>query len=204
LLTEAARRHLRPLGLQQRGRSRLWLGDHGWWLAVVEFQPSSWGKGSYLNVAAMWLWVEKEYVSFDYGSRVEDFARFEDEAQFAPLAEGLARRAADEVGRLRTLFPSVHSAAEHLAAESPRGFWDTFHAGVASGLVGDPTRARGYFDEVAGTDDRQDWAQAAASLAREYSLAVGDLPGFRRRIEEVIRRARGLLRLPGLAGTVLG
>jgi hypothetical protein len=43
---------LTPLGLTQRGRSRLWLDDHGWWLIVVEFQPSAWSRGSHLNVSA--------------------------------------------------------------------------------------------------------------------------------------------------------
>ena len=112
LLKGAARRVLRPLGFFQRGRSRLWIGDHGWWLVVVEFQPSGWSKGSYLNVAAMWLWFEKDYFSFDYGYRIGRFVPFKDEAQFAPLAENLARRAADEVGHYRSLFTSVHSAAQ--------------------------------------------------------------------------------------------
>src|SRR5262249_37205348 len=129
--------------------------------------------------------------------------QFEDEAQFAPLAEGLARRAADEVRRLRTLFPSVPSAAEHLAARSPRGFWDTFHAGVASGLAGDPARGRGYFDEVACTDDWRDWPRPRRRSHGTTPGGVGDLPAFRHRIEGVLRRARGLLRLPEIAGPIL-
>ncbi len=203
LLTAAARRILRPLGVQQRGRSRLWLDDHEWWVVVVEFQPSSWSKGSHLNVGAMWLWSEKDYFSFDYGSRVENFAPYKDEAQFAPIAENLAQRAAEEVARLRSRFISVQSAAEQLASKSPMGFWDNFHAGVACGLAGDTTQARRFFGEVAGTDDQRDWAQAAASLAREYSIALEDIPGFRVRIETVIRRARELLRLPKVADIVL-
>ncbi len=67
VLRTAARAALLPLGLIQRGRSRVWLDDRGWFLIVVEFQPSSWSKGSYLNVAAMWLWRDKDYLSFDYG-----------------------------------------------------------------------------------------------------------------------------------------
>jgi len=203
LLTAAARRILRPLGLHQRGRSRLWLGDHGWWLVVVEFQPSSWSKVSYLNVGAMWLWFEKDYFSFDDGYRVEGLASFENEAQFTPVAENLAQRAADEVRRYRALYPSVLSAARRLAAKSPRGFWDSFHAGVACGLAGDSAPAKQFLDEVAGTDDQRDWAQAAATIAREYSLAVEDSARFRRRIEEIIRRARELLRLEQVASIVL-
>jgi hypothetical protein len=151
----------------------------------------------------MWLWLEKDYFSFDYGYRIQDFVRFEDETQFAPLAETLAQRAADEVGRLRSLFTSVRSAARHLTVKSPKNLWDNFHAGVACALAGDSDQAHRFFGEVASTDDQRDWAQAAASLAREYSLALKDLAGFRARIQAVIHRARGLLRLPEIADIAL-
>ena len=52
IITQAAREILRPKGLVQIGRSRLWTDDHGWWLINVEFQPSGVSKGSYLNVGA--------------------------------------------------------------------------------------------------------------------------------------------------------
>jgi hypothetical protein len=115
LLTAAGRRILRPLGLHQRGRSRLWLDDHGWWLVVVHFEPLNWGEGSFLKVRAMWLWEEKDYFSYDYGQEIEGCIRFEDEAQFAPLADRLAQRAADEVCRLRALFRSVPRRASEPA-----------------------------------------------------------------------------------------
>lgn len=34
---------LAPLGVRRRSRSRTWLDDHGWWLGIVEFQPSAGG-----------------------------------------------------------------------------------------------------------------------------------------------------------------
>ncbi|WP_327170127.1 hypothetical protein OG471_00630 [Streptomyces sp. NBC_01336] len=40
IITSAARESLKPLGLTRRGRSRLWIDDHRWWLGVVEFTPS--------------------------------------------------------------------------------------------------------------------------------------------------------------------
>lgn len=70
LITAATRTHLRPLGCVQKGRSRVWLDDQGWWVGMVEFQPSSWSKGSYLNVGACFLWNEKDFLSFDAGHRV--------------------------------------------------------------------------------------------------------------------------------------
>ena len=52
IIARAAKRRLEPLGCLQKGRSRTWIDDHGWWIGVVEFQPSGWSKGSYLNVGA--------------------------------------------------------------------------------------------------------------------------------------------------------
>jgi hypothetical protein len=171
------------------------LDDRSWWLGVVEFQPSSWSKGSYLNVGVSWLWFEKDYVSFDDGGRIKPFSKFEDQTQFAPLADDLARRAGDEVARYRALYPSVSSAARHLAAKEPMCLWDRFHAGVACGLAGDVANAKQFLTKLGNTDDPLDWAQKLAALAREYCLSLEDSQGFRRQISDVIRRTRVLLRL---------
>jgi hypothetical protein len=63
IIAAAARRTLSPLGVARRGRSRLWIDDHGWWLINVEFQPSGWAKGCYLNVGHQHLWVERDNLS---------------------------------------------------------------------------------------------------------------------------------------------
>jgi hypothetical protein len=86
LLTQAGREVLRPLGLRQKGRSRTWIDDHGWWLAVVEFQPSSWSLGSYLNVGVMWLWRDSDHLSFDLNYRTNDHVGLRDEQQFTRIA----------------------------------------------------------------------------------------------------------------------
>ena len=39
------------MGFWRKGRSRMWLADRDFWLGVVEFQPSGFRKGTYLNVA---------------------------------------------------------------------------------------------------------------------------------------------------------
>jgi hypothetical protein len=76
IITLAARTALRPLGLRQKGRSRLWIDDHGWWLVNVEFQPSSWRKGSYLNVGEQHLWCERDYFIFERHERPASGAAF--------------------------------------------------------------------------------------------------------------------------------
>jgi hypothetical protein len=102
LITAAARDALRQLGLSRKGRSRTWLDDQGWWLGVVEFQPSSWSRGTYLNVGVNWLWNVKDYITFDVGGRVafpqsQQFLELKSEEQFKDAVRELAngRRRAD-------------------------------------------------------------------------------------------------------------
>ena len=73
LLRVAARNVLQPIGMVQKGRSRIWLQDHGWWVCIVEFQPSSWSRGSRLNVGCLWLWRANDDIHFDEGYRVGSF-----------------------------------------------------------------------------------------------------------------------------------
>ena len=105
IIAAAARSALVPLGFQRKGASRIWFADRGYWLLVVEFQPSAWSKGSYLNVAAHWLWSSltegpQVVLSFDYGGRAGGFISFENEDQFSPQAAALAEVAAAESLRL--------------------------------------------------------------------------------------------------------
>src|SRR5438045_5748615 len=91
IITDAAKAALGRLNFRRKCRSRTWLADHGWWLTVVEFQPSSWSKGSYLNVAAHWLWSDSGHLSFDYVGRTKGFEEYANDDQFAPLAQRLAQ-----------------------------------------------------------------------------------------------------------------
>ena len=93
LIDEAARRHLRPLGLRQRGRSRLWFDDRGWSLITVEFQPGR-GLGTCLNVAATWLWYDHGGVwTLDEGGRVwwRDDGQFTTEPDLGPPGQQWAQ-----------------------------------------------------------------------------------------------------------------
>ena len=63
---------LAPKGFFCKGSSRIWLQDHGWFLTVVEFQPSGFAKGTFVNVAMHFLWdhlpgEEPTDISFNYG-----------------------------------------------------------------------------------------------------------------------------------------
>jgi hypothetical protein len=194
LITAAAKEILGPLGFRRKGRSRLWLSDEGWWSIVVEFQPSGWTKGSYLNVGTHWLWVEQDHLSFDHGDRVEPFRGYLSEAQFQQGAMDMAHAAAEEAQRLRKIFPSVEEAATILATKEKslpdraKGSWPAYHAGVAAGLSGKTEEASGLFRSV--IDDRV--RPAAGRMKR----VLPDPVVFRQEVDRVICEHRQALGLP--------
>lgn len=70
IINAVAKTYLAPQGFFQKERSRTWLQDNGWFLTVVEFQPSGFSKGTFLNVGMHFLWripSEEPVISFDYG-----------------------------------------------------------------------------------------------------------------------------------------
>jgi hypothetical protein len=192
---------LAPLAFRRNGRSRIWLADHGFWLGVVEFQPSSWSKGSYCNVGVHWPWSLTPTLSFDHGfARVGSFAAFEDAVRFADNIGNLASAAARASERFAVLFTSLRETATVLErdeahATRPNG-WSAFHAGVASGLIGETEAARRMFDRVAVSDARDiDWVRARLSRAKELSAALSEPARFRKEVQELVDAQRRYFKL---------
>lgn len=215
LIAEAAKSVLGPLGFQRKGRSRLWFADHEWWLAVVEFQPSGWDRGAYLNVAAKWLWRADGVWSFDFsfhgGARAAGFVRFENELQFREQTLRLAQTAATESQRLKDAFPSIRAAAEQLRLRANCDGWDLYHAAVAAFLAGRSEEARRYFREL-GIPKATDypgavWLRELRATARTYAEMCLDRERFLAVLAEEFQKSRATLRLSapsrGVPGTSL-
>jgi hypothetical protein len=176
LLAAAAKEILGPLGFRRNGRSRIWIADQGWWLKVVEFQPSGWARGSYLNVAAHWLWTEQDHLSFDYGGRTEPFSEYVSDAQFEVEAVRLAQAAALQADRIGQTVHSIEAAATVLRAEESnlperaRGSWSAYHAGMAAGLSGSTADAATLFQSVRDERVRPAVARVNKLLANPFEF----------------------------------
>jgi hypothetical protein len=197
LLTSAAKRILGPSGLFQKGRSRTWLADHEWWMAVVEFQPSGWSRGSYLNVGCMWLWNIKQHISFDVGFRLNEFVPFESEEQFKPVADRLAVGALEKVEGYRRLFRSIHDVSNYYFENAPQGFWPCFDAAIAHSLAGRAEASTRILSAcLHGTDDDAMWLKEARSDARTLIASIGDAQQMRDIVSDRVMKTRTQLHLP--------
>lgn len=202
IIAEAAKEALAPLGIFQKGRSRIWIDDRGWWIVVIEFQPSGFSKGSYLNVGAMWLWHEKDYFTFDFGNdfgcRVASFVEYVDERQFTTEMIRLASLAKAEVLRLRSKIVSIHDVARYLPGQARRDEnpWTELAAAIAMGYIGKTFRARWLFNRIERRKPAQEWERLVQERARGFAETLDRPDDFQRYVKETIRRTRTLLKLP--------
>ena len=201
IIADAAKAALGPLGFRRKGRSRVWLADHAWWLIAVEFQPSAWSRGSYLNVAAHWLWSETGDITFGFGHRVAPFQEYRSDEQFAAAASGLADRAAEEARRLAGTFGSLPATADALSdgaeTERERPGWRTYHAGVAAGVAGRPEAAAELFRRVC---ENPVYAEILHLPAGRMAELLPDPAAFRREVAGLVERQRAALKLSPLDG----
>ena len=194
-LAKAAKNHLGPIGMKRKGQSRVWFKDNGWWLGVVEFQPSSWSKGSYLNVAAMWLWNAKVYWSFDEGGRVEKFREFKDTDQFADVADALAIRARDETLALSHRFSSIAAVAAHLCQKNDENPWHSYHAAMAALTIGDLEHAQERFRALLALEEHAPWMAALKAKVLGLSQHAAGAPRLSEVVAQEVANGRALLNL---------
>jgi hypothetical protein len=148
IINSIARDTLRPLGLVRKGRSRTWFDDHGWWVTVIAFEPSGFGKAVVLKVAAMWLWhdLRPGSIAFSLGRQRWGWidvpganAWYESDAQFEPEMRRIAIVAAAEVEQFRASIRGYDDCAE--ACDASQDVNRMLDAAIAWGLAGKKRKA---------------------------------------------------------------
>jgi len=198
IIAAAATAALEPLGCVRRGQSRIWQDDRRYWAINVEFQPSGWSKGSYLNVHVTWLWAAVTR-GYQFSYRAGSFIPFETAEQFAPLMADMAATAAAEVKKVRERFKSYPAILAHIRASAARrpDFWNDYDAGVASALAGDIADAQQYFAQIDAWDtEGWPWRIPAKENASRLKALLGSPQSFQNAILADIALRRQFMRLP--------
>jgi hypothetical protein len=195
LIAGAAKVHLSPIGMKRKGKSRLWLKDNGWWIAFVEFQPSAWSKGTYLNVGANWLWDSTAHLAFHECKRVGGFTELTEPQSFAVAAERYAMRAAAETVYLCEQFSNLNKVALHLRAKSNGDPWNYYHATMASLANGEVSEARMQFASLLRVDHPVPWCEELKHKANRLMSMITDKSSAQAVVSSEIAATRNLLML---------
>ncbi|WP_133468137.1 hypothetical protein [Paraglaciecola marina] len=201
LINKAAREVLKPAGLVRKGQSRIWLDDNKWWLTMIEFQPSSWSKGTYLNVGISWLWYPKDSLSFDIGYRESSFVEFKDEETFLEEVIKLAEKAKDKALTHRHSMSSPELAKEFVlknTIDDKQNIWACLHKGMACLYASDTSNAKNHLENVMQCKENRDWANSVKGFAQLLLNLKPDEQLFA--MQDAIMKSRKLIKLPEIEG----
>ncbi len=206
IIRSIARAKLRPLGVQQKGRSRFWYDDRRWHAISIEFQ-AGFGRVSYLNVAISWLWYPKEFWSFDFPHLPRPRVEFHKEAQFEQEFEALADLAVKGICELRESFDSLQQAHKifsewHNDPPHPSG-WPDVHLGLLSGLNDEFQRAEELLGFVAKAPTDFEWEIERKAFCEQALSCLGSAEDLRAWVEKNITECRRLLRMSPLDAPIL-
>jgi hypothetical protein len=203
LIAKVAKQVLLPAGLKRKGQSRLYYDDNGWWCTIVEFQPSGFSKGSYLNVGVSWLLKEEGGWSFNVGSREQGFSSAENESEFTNAAFEMAMRAKDIAENNRERFSTISKAHEYYQSIKREG-WAFYYAAVIAGLNHQFAVAEENFNSLLAYPETYEWQKMRNAESRELMRLLGRPKEFIEAITGIVLRTRTLLRLENKEPALLG
>ena len=157
IINAAAKRILAPEGLFRVGSSRTWIDDNGYFVIQVEFQPSSYDRGSYLNVGISFLWETSEglneTLAFNIGYRVNKVGYVSyrgTDAAYEKKMEDFAEAAMEKVREYRQ-FRDMDYAKRQMKSQlnnipKGRGFWEVYELAMLCFLKRDFEEGKEYFN----------------------------------------------------------
>lgn len=206
LVRQAAREVLAPMGLFQKGQSRIWLDDNGWFLTMVEFQPITWSQGACLNVGASFLWeqgtafaAELPY-NYTFGATARERHHVEytgDDTAFYQAMLDMAEHAAGRAAEYRTQLAALGAACGLWEARCTRRNWnvrDAWNGAMLRYLCQDVPEGDLWLDTILEREPRESgivWCEELRHLAGE----VRGLPDRQALVIRSVREKRTRLRV---------
>lgn len=197
IIIRTAKDVLVPMGLFQKGQSRTWIDDNGWFLTIVEFQSNDWGKGSHLHVGLHYLWENSDSLSIDYGDRERGFISFTGDAdKFSKEMLEQAALAKEKVLYYRS-FSKLSLARKkilEIIIQSPRNTWDRM---MICFLSSDWEHGRNFYNQAV-KETKDDFRESAMAVQDLVTHKIAPILSNHEKLEEFViasvRESRCILR----------
>ena len=196
VLKKIALHRLTPHGIIQQGTSRTFLYDKGWWTIIIEFQPSSYSKGSYLNIGLDFNFYPRSYFAFTYGSRENSFQEATDEKQFSQIINHQCDFIITRVKELQLKCRDIWAATATFKKQFRKDPWDKFDLGVLYGLTGQHGKSKSLLEQLINEKCQHEYEFARQQLAIQILSWFENSEVFPLKIKYLINETRQLKKLP--------
>lgn len=193
LIAQKAKQALKPLDFVRSGKSRIWYKDNGWWAVVVEFQPSSFSRGTYVNVSVAHFLYESAGWALHIPSRLDGFASAEDDLDFDEKVEGMANEAASLSKDLLEKYSTIDAFIDWYSNDERRSIWDEYYSGVFKSFVGDYVGAKEHFQIIESNEYQYTWQKAVKYRAIDLLALLSDEQSYRSCINGIVLRTRNIM-----------
>jgi hypothetical protein len=197
LLKTIAKTRLKPHGITQQGSSRTFLYDGGWYVIMIEFQPSSFGKGSFLNIGVDLNFYPRDYIAFSYGYREKDFSAADSEVQFDEIVNNYCDQVIEKTQKLKEEFKNILTAIDTIQnrylKDDP---WDYYDLGVLYGLTGQTKKAELFLNKLKNLECTYDYEFERQKAAINIMNLLPDREKFLAGAKDLLAQSRQLKKLP--------
>ena len=196
LIRKIALERLSEFGCVQKGQSRLFFKDCGWYCIIIEFQPSSWAKGSYLNIGLDFNFYPRPHFAFDFNYREDGFTEFSNEEQFADSIHAMCDSAIKKLHELMSLFSNFSSAIAAITKRRSSDAWQLYDLAVLHALNCNYTQAGKMLHSLCEENCERDWEKERKIVAQDLLSSIQDSNQTAEKIQKLILQTRRLKKLP--------
>ena len=199
IIAEKAIQHLKPLGYKRIGKSRLWIKDKGWWAILVEFQPSQWSSGTYINVSASTLLYEYNAWQMHTSTRIQGFASANDDPDFQSKVDSMTKEAAECATEMEINCSDLSYFVKVFTdfPENRKSVWHYYYAGILNSILGNCSLAKQCYTYVAEREYEHLFEQAIKLSSAELEFLIEFPDQYKSAVLGIVLRARQVKNLDG-------
>lgn len=201
IIKKIAKERLKPNDIFQKGQSRTFLCDKGWYTIVIEFQPFTRAKGTFLNIGVDFNFYPRDYFAFSYHTGQTKFKEFLNEEQFIQVVNGLCELIINRVQELNLKFKDIETALKtyEKGTKAEDRSWRLYDLAVLNALSLNFELAQKQFRQLAAEKCTVDFEIERQKLILEILNWIQDRPAFINNFEGLIQETRKLKKLPDMS-----
>lgn len=140
-----------PEDVFQKGNSRIYLDDNGYYFTVIEFQPYSLKKGTFLNIGLSFFFNKNNYLTFSYSykgkTRIrKKFIEYKNDEQFEKDIKKYVKLANKYLLKYRE-FKDINYAQKYIVNRLNDNNWNPYIKSMFYFLIDCEEKGRKYYQK---------------------------------------------------------